>query len=409
MGRAFFVFAAVGVGVSLWRMKWDMLMGNPGGVVMVANGEEQAMRKMRVAVSVMAVMVLAAGARGADDAPSVAKRPDAFFTTEAGRAAVDHVVSWQGHGPGAVMGWPKAYSTAVAWPNDPTNPAQKKIEWNSIATIDNGATHSELRILGRAVTLNPDLDPARLGRWKASFDKGLDALCAVQYANGGWAQRFPVDAPGQAAYAPRITFNDNAMTDVLVELKAIAAGEPPYAWVDAEHRAKAKAAFDKGITCILDCQIKVDGVLTGWCAQHDEKTLAPAAGRAFEPASISGGESANIALLLMSIEKPNDRVKAAIDAVAAWYEKVKIVDKKSEGVTGADGKRDRALVDSPGAVTWARFYDVKTEKPIFEGRDSVIHDSMADIERERRTGYSWYGPWGGNVERIYAKWKKAHQ
>ena len=360
----------------------------------------------RMMTGVFGLLALASSVMAATDAPSIAKRPSAFFTTEEGRTAVDNITTWQGHGPGGIQGWPKAYNCMVAWPNDPTNSAQKKIEWDSIATIDNGATHSELRVLGRAITLNPTLDPARLAKWKESFYKGVDALIAVQYPNGGWAQRFPVDAPHQAAYAPRITFNDNAMTDVLVEFKAIAEGEEPYAWVDKEHQASVKASYDKGIQCILDCQIKVDGTLTAWCAQHDEKTLAPAAGRAFEPASISGGESANITILLMSIQKPDERVKTAINAAAAWYDKVKIVDKRSEGVTGTDGKRDRELVDAPGNVTWARFYDVTTEKPIFEGRDSVIHESMSDIERERRTGYSWYGPWGGNVKRVYAKWKK---
>ena len=43
-----------------------------------------------------------------------------------------------------------------------------------------------------------------------------------------------------------------------------------YAFVDLDRRAAAKAAFDRGIECILKCQIKVDGNLTAWCAPHDE-------------------------------------------------------------------------------------------------------------------------------------------
>jgi PelA/Pel-15E family pectate lyase len=107
----------------------------------------------------------------------------------------------------------------------------------------------------------------------------------------------------------------------------------------------------------------------------------------------------------MSIDHPSPRIRQAIEAAAAWYDQVKIVDKKSLGATDAEGKRDRILADSPGSVTWARFYDLETMKPMFAGRDSVPHSDLGEIERERRTGYSWYGPWGGNVAREYRKWK----
>jgi pectinesterase len=298
------------------------------------------------------------------------------------------------------LGWPKAYNAENAW----TPEAGAKLEWFSIATIDNGATYSELRILARAITA--DKDSERSARWKDSFYKGLDAVLAAQYKNGGWPQRFPPGQPQQAAYDKHITFNDNAMTRLMEELHDISNGTAPYTFVDQDHRTRAKEVFDKGIECILNCQITVNGKLTAWCAQHDEVTLKPAPARAFELASISGGESADIAVLLMSIEKPDDRVKQAIEACYAWYESVKITDKKSLAVTAEDGKRDRVLQDVPGAVTWARFYDLQTMKPIFAGRDSVKHDDMSEIERERRTGYSWYGPWGERVEREYKKWKK---
>ena len=39
--------------------------------------------------------------------------------------------------------------------------------------------------------------------------------------------------------------------------------------------ARYSEAFDRGVDCILKCQIKTDGKLTAWCAQHDEIDLSP--------------------------------------------------------------------------------------------------------------------------------------
>ena len=205
------------------------------------------------------------------------------------------------------------------------------VEWEGIATIDNDATHSELRILARAVTL--EKDEVRQEKIKAAFFAGLDAMLAGQYANGGWPQRFP---PPQN-YGSHVTFNDNAMTrlmDLLKEIGQGKAGDGPFGFVDDGRRKKATAAFDKGVECILQCQIVVDGKLTGWCAQYDEVTLKPAGARAYELPSISGSEGGEIAILLMHLEKPDDRVKKAIEGAAVWFESAKIV-----GKPRADGNR----------------------------------------------------------------------
>ncbi len=39
---------------------------------------------------------------------------------------------------------------------------------------------------------------------------------------------------------------------------------------------------------------------------------------------------------------------------------------------------------------WARFYDLKTNKAMFVGRDIIVKSSLAEIEIERRTGYNYY-------------------
>ena len=49
------------------------------------------------------------------------------------------------------------------------------------------------------------------------------------------------------------------------------------------------AAVARGIDIILRTQVRQNGELTAWCAQHDQETLEPAWARAFEPPSLSGG------------------------------------------------------------------------------------------------------------------------
>ena len=48
-----------------------------------------------------------------------------------------------------------------------------------------------------------------------------------------------------------------------------------YVFLKVGYRTKAKAGIAKGIDCILKTQIKQDGKLTVWCAQHDGKRYEP--------------------------------------------------------------------------------------------------------------------------------------
>jgi hypothetical protein len=43
---------------------------------------------------------------------------------------------------------------------------------------------------------------------------------------------------------------------------------------------------------------------------------------------------------------------------------------------------------------WARFYELNTNKPIYGDRDGKVHYTLAEISRERRSGYSWQGGYG---------------
>ena len=220
--------------------------------------------------------------------------------------------------------------------------------------------------------------------------RGLDYLLASQYPNGGFPQFFPL----REGYYSRITFNDNAMINVLTVLRDAAAGRAPYTFVDEARRIKARAAVERGLDIILRTQVKQDGRLTAWCAQHDEKTLAPAWGRAYEPPSLSGSESAGIVRFLMAIERPTPAVTAAIDGAVAWFRGVAIRGVRVEEFTGPDGRKDRRVVaDASAPLLWARFYELGTNRPIFLGRDSVVRYAFGEIEAERRNGYAYYGTW----------------
>ena len=140
-------------------------------------------------------------------------------------------------------------------------------------------------------------------------------------------------------------------------------------------------------------QVIVDGKKTVWCAQHDEVSLAPTSARAYEKISLSGSESVGIVRFLMDIKNPSPAVTEAVKSAVAWFERskisgIKIVDKADP--TMPKGV-DRVVVeDNQAAPVWARFYDIKTNRPIFCGRDGIIKFTLAEIEHERRTGYRWY-------------------
>jgi pectate lyase len=182
-------------------------------------------------------------------------------------------------------------------------------------------------------------------------------------------------------------------------LNEVADGET-YSFVDADRRTAARAAVDRGVACILKCQIVMDGKPTVWCAQHDEITLAPAAARAYELPSLSGSESAGVVHFLMSLEDLSPEVIRSVKAAVAWFESAKITGIRVEKING-----DRQVIaDSAAPPLWARFYDLETGRPFFCDRDSVQKSDLAEIGSERRNGYAWYGSWGESVASQYAKW-----
>lgn len=192
------------------------------------------------------------------------------------------------------------------------------------------------------------------------------------------------------------------MVNVMNLLRDVYSRKAPYTYVPDSLCQRARTAFDKGVECILKTQVKQNGKLTVWCAQHDEHTLAPAKARAYELPSLSGAESDNIVLLLMSIPDPSAEIIASVEAAIAWFKASKIIGIMRKNFTDSEGRTDYRMIpcpqdDYPCPVLWARFYTLEDNRPFFCDRDGVKKYDISEIGYERRNGYSWYNNTGLKV------------
>ncbi|MCX3264592.1 pectate lyase [Pedobacter agri] len=259
------------------------------------------------------------------------------------------------------------------------------------ATFDNKATSREVVYLVKAYKKTQNK------AYLTAAEKGLDYILAAQYANGGWPQYYP----DQSSYRSEITYNDDAMINVLDILQDIATKKNDFEVVNPEYIKKAEKAVAKGIDCILKTQVKQKGELTIWAAQYDKDSMLPAKARAFEPASLATGESAGIVRFLMGIKNPSADVKKSVAAAVKWFDTYKISGFRFVREKG----RTASLIADNTSMAWARFYDLEKNVPIFGDRDNSIKSKLEELSAERRNGYAWYGNWGQKIiEKEYPKW-----
>lgn len=270
--------------------------------------------------------------------------------------------------------------------------------WSYVGSFDNGATILQLKFLARVLS---SVDKDKNTRYQAAFIRGLDYLFKAQYPNGGFPQVWPL----MGGYHDAITFNDDAMLNIIRFLKVVASGRDEYAWIPEPLRARARAVASKAIDCLLACQVRVDGRLTVWGQQHDMLTLAPCAARNYEMPSLCNKESAAIVHFLMQQERLSPAMLKAVDEAVAYYQRTVIRGKMFKNDGQGTGKH---LIDNPdkNAPLWPRFSDLKTEKPVFGDRDKSIHDEVDEISKERRSGYTWYTDNPKSVLAHYVKWRK---
>ena len=292
----------------------------------------------------------------------VLEQPSAWYRTPAANVVARSVLSWQR----ASGGWPKDIDMTVA----PT-PAARATPTIPDSTIDNGATVTQIRLLDRVFAATGTT------AYQDAAIRGIDYLLIAQYPNGGWPQFYPL----RDDYSRHITFNDDAMSGVLLLLEDVVNGRA-LTFVDPARRARAAKAIDIATALILRAQVRVNGHLTAWCAQHDAVSLEPRPARSYEHVSLSGRESVDIIRFLMRRPATAEIVEA-VNAAVSWLTRARL----------GDGQ-------------WARFYEIGSNRPIYSGRDGIVRYDIAEIELERRNGYAWTGTWPARlIDTEYPRWQ----
>lgn len=319
----------------------------------------------------------------------IPKKASNFSNLNSAITLADNYITWQmDHG-----GWDKKIDGKTAWTE-----GQKKNKgsgWTGkngelIGTIDNEGTYTQIRHIAAVYREVPD------AKYQESVLKGLDFLFNLQYESGGFAQVYPK----RGNYSDMVTFNDNAMINVLYMLEDALYGRYPFDSdiIPADYKAKLQDSIDRAVDYILKSQITSQGKLTAWCAQHDPVTYEPVAARAYELASISGCESVPVILFLMNQEQTPE-IKTAVEAAIAWLKESELTDIEYVRKT-SDGNYFKTTA---GHRNWYRFYEIDTNLPIFCDRDGVMKHDIMEIGEERRHGYAWAGDWAKKLLPAYEK------
>jgi pectinesterase len=318
--------------------------------------------------------------------------PDEWYGSEESVIVAENVLLYQRD----IGGWPK--NTAMHLPL--TEPEKAKISDDkglNDAIFDNSATTTEMRFLARM------FNKTQNETYMDSFNRGLNFVLDAQYENGGWPMFFPL----RKGYYTHITFNDNAIVNILVMLREIKEKNQLFSKVVRQANSqRVEKAYNKGIDIILKTQIIVNGKPTVWCAQHDENTLLPAKARSYELPSFSGAESVGIIRLLMDIENPSPEIIRSVQSGVEWLNAHRIKNTRWDTFTNSDGQRDRRIVHDPVAGDmWARFYDLETQEPYVCDRDGIKKKTLEEIGYERRNNYNWYTDAPQEVIDKYPAWK----
>lgn len=255
-----------------------------------------------------------------------------------------------------------------------------KAKRRNTATLDDDTTQAALRMLMR---LDKALDFNDEKIHEAALF-GLEKLREVQYPNGAWPQRFdsppdPKQFPVKKADYPEtwsktfpkvdyqsfFTFNDNAMNDVIDVMF-----EAWHTYGDSKYRGSAERA---GGFILL---AQMPDPQPGWAQQYNAD-MQPAWARKFEPPAITGSESYGVVRALFELYRQTGDKKylEPIPRAIAYY---------------------RSSVLPSGQL--ARFYELKTNRPIYFTKDYQYTYSDADMP----THYSFKGSnWTDSAERQY--------
>jgi PelA/Pel-15E family pectate lyase len=240
------------------------------------------------------------------------------------------------------------------------DPPRKDARQRNTSTLDDDTTQAALRLLMR---LDKALDfHDKQIHEAAQF--GLSSLLEVQYPNGAWpqgfdappdAKAFPVKKAGYPDSWPRVfpggdywrhyTLNDNVLRDAIDVMF-----EAARTYSDEKYRASARRAGD----FILLAQMPEPQ--PAWAQQYDAE-MHPAWARKFEPPAICGGESQGVLRTLLQLYRETGERKylEPVPRAVAYLRRSQL--------------RDGSL---------ARFYELKTNKPLYFTRTYELTYSDAD-------------------------------
>jgi PelA/Pel-15E family pectate lyase len=159
-----------------------------------------------------------------------------------------------------------------------------------------------------------------------------------------------------------------------------------------------------------------NGKMSVWCQQYDNINLYPRDARKFEPIAICNDESSDIILFLMSIDNPAKDIITSIQNAVKWLDESKILGIRVKVINAPFIKyyyhstdKDKIIIrDSDAPPIWTRYYELGSHRPLFCNRDSKPVYSLAEVDRERRTGYSWYVYDPQKVLDQYPVWQKKY-
>ena len=344
---------------------------------------------------------------------------DRFLKTGAAAHIAQNVIDWQLDSGG----WPK---------NVPMHERLSAKERRTVlamksdrkrGTIDNAATYTELKFLARMYkagkareTEDAKRKPGESDECRAyieAVERGIEFLAGMQYKNGGW----PQCDPAKTGYWHQITYNDGAMVNAMKLMGDVGESNSPFDIpLPGVLREKCRRAFDRGVECILDTQIRQDGKLALWCQQHDRDTLAPCIGRSFELPAVCTYESADIVALLMDVDETRypaetaARIRESIEGAVAWYRAHAIRGYRiEEGFRREDGIVTSRLVRVPEEKSkplWCRYYTLEDNRPFTGRRDGTMNFDFSELERGENMSYKWFSDTGTRVEKMYAKWRE---
>ena len=186
----------------------------------------------------------------------------------------------------------------------------------------------------------------------------LDSLCNAQHPNGAWSHnydRFPLNSPDPAHYpileasypdkwsrtwtkdfTGGYSINDRVTLNMIKTMLVAR---------DVYSRRRYRAAAERGGAFLILAQMP--DPQPAWAQQYDRQ-MHPVWDRKFEPPAITGLESQDaLETLLLLHRKTGDRKYLATDPAGA---------RLSEEVAPADGRI-------------ARFYELKTNRPLYFTRD----------------------------------------